>query len=103
MPPPIQGLGNGSGYSLFLQDRAGLGYAALQQALEAFQAEIAKTPGMTYPVSSYQSNIPQLEVKVDRIKAKAQGVALTDCSRPCRPIWARSTSTTSTPSAASGA
>jgi multidrug efflux pump len=78
MPPPIQGLGNGSGYSLFLQDRAGLGYAALQQALEAFQAEIAKTPGMTYPVSSYQSNIPQLEVKVDRIKAKAQGVALTD-------------------------
>ena len=78
MPPPIQGLGNGSGYSLFLQDRAGLGYAALQQALEAFQAEVAKTPGMTYPVSSYQSNIPQLEVKVDRTKAKAQGVALTD-------------------------
>ncbi len=78
MPPPIQGLGNGSGYSLFLQDRAGLGYAALQQALQAFQAEIAKTPGMTYPVSSYQSNIPQLEVKVDRTKAKAQGVALTD-------------------------
>ncbi|WP_027014312.1 efflux RND transporter permease subunit [Comamonas composti] len=78
MPPPIQGLGNGSGYSLFLQDKAGLGYAALQQALSAFQAEVAKTPGMTYPVSSYQSNIPQLEVKVDRTKAKAQGVALTD-------------------------
>src|SRR5256885_2390132 len=33
---------------------------------------------MTYPVSSYQSNIPQLEVKVDRTKAKAQGLALTD-------------------------
>ncbi|MEG1281525.1 MAG: efflux RND transporter permease subunit, partial [Comamonas sp.] len=46
MPPPIQGLGNGSGYSLFLEDRAGLGYAALQQALGTFQAEIAKTPGM---------------------------------------------------------
>ncbi|MET4580040.1 efflux RND transporter permease subunit [Ottowia thiooxydans] len=78
MPPPIEGLGNGSGYSLFLEDRAGLGYAALQQALNAFQAEIAKTPGMHYPVSSYQSNIPQLEVKVDRTKAKAQGVALND-------------------------
>ncbi len=78
MPPPIQGLGNGSGYSLFLEDRAGLGYAALQQALDAFQAEIAKTPGMHYPVSAYQSNIPQLEVKVDRTKAKAQGVALND-------------------------
>ncbi|ULR91561.1 efflux RND transporter permease subunit [Comamonas sp. B21-038] len=78
MPPPIQGLGNGSGYSLFLKDRAGLGYAALQQALGAFQAEIAKTPGMHYPVSAYQSNIPQLDVKVDRTKAKAQGVALND-------------------------
>ena len=78
LPPPIQGLGNGSGYSLYLKDRGGLGYGALQDALNAFQAEIASTPGMTFPVSSYQANIPQLEVKVDRLKAKAQGVALTD-------------------------
>ncbi|MBI0329614.1 efflux RND transporter permease subunit [Burkholderia plantarii] len=78
MPPPIQGLGNGSGYSLYLEDRAGLGYGALQNALSAFQAKVAQTPGMHYPVSSYQANIPQLEINVDRVKAKAQGVALTD-------------------------
>ena len=78
LPPPIQGLGNGSGYSLYLEDRAGLGYGALQNALSSFQAAVAQTPGMTFPVSSYQANIPQLEVKVDRDKAKAQGVALTD-------------------------
>ncbi|GAB2897343.1 multidrug efflux RND transporter permease subunit OqxB [Paraburkholderia jirisanensis] len=78
MPPPIQGLGNGSGYSLFLEDRGGLGYGALQNALDAFRAAVAQTPGMTYPVSSYQANIPQLEVKIDRVKAKAQGVALSD-------------------------
>ena len=78
LPPPIQGLGNGSGYSLYLKDRAGLGYGALQDALNAFRAEIARTPGMTYPVSSYQANIPQLEVKIDRTKVKAQGVAMTD-------------------------
>jgi multidrug efflux pump len=78
MPPPIQGLGNGSGYSLYLEDRAGLGYGALQKALAVFQAAVAQTPGMTYPVTSYQANIPQLEVKVDREKAKAQGVALSD-------------------------
>ena len=77
MPPPIQGLGNGSGYSLYLTDRGGLGYAALQQALTAFQAQVASTPGMTFPVSSYQSDIPQLEVKLDRTKAQAQGVELT--------------------------
>jgi multidrug efflux pump len=78
MPPPIQGLGNGSGYSLYLEDRAGLGCGALQNALSAFQGAVAQTPGMTFPVSSYQANIPQLEVKVDRVKAKAQGVALSD-------------------------
>ena len=78
LPPPIQGLGNGSGYSLYLEDRAGLGYGALQDALDKFQAAIAQTPGMSYPVSSYQANIPQLEVQVDRVQAKAQGVALTD-------------------------
>jgi multidrug efflux pump len=78
LPPPIQGLGNGSGYSLYLKDRAGLGYGALQDALNVYMAEIARTPGMTPPVSSYQANIPQLEVKIDRVKAKAQGVALSD-------------------------
>lgn len=78
LPPPIFGLGNGSGYSLYIKDREGAGYGALQQALDRFQAEVTKTPGMTYPVSSYQANIPQLEVKVDRVKAKAQGVELTD-------------------------
>jgi multidrug efflux pump len=62
MPPPIQGLGNGSGYSLYLEDRAGLGYGALEIALSAFQSAVAQTPGMTYPVSSYQANIPQLEI-----------------------------------------
>ncbi|HEY9137260.1 MAG TPA: efflux RND transporter permease subunit, partial [Terriglobus sp.] len=78
MPPPIQGLGNGSGYSLYIEDRTGLGYGALQNGLAAFQAAVAQTPGMTYPVSSYQANIPQLEVKIDREKAKTQGISLTE-------------------------
>jgi multidrug efflux pump len=78
LPPPIQGLGNGSGYSLYIEDRAGLGYGALQNAVSAFQATVAQTPGMTFPVSSYQSNIRQLEVQVDREKAKAQGISLTE-------------------------
>lgn len=78
MPPPIEGLGNGSGYSLYVEDRAGLGYGALQDATKAFQGKIAQTPGFTYPVSAYQANIPQLEIKVDRTKAKAQGVPLSE-------------------------
>jgi multidrug efflux pump len=77
MPPPIQGLGNGSGYSLFIEDRAGLGYGELQNAFNAFQGAVSQTPGMGFPISSYQANVPQLEAEVDRVKAKAQGVPLT--------------------------
>ena len=78
LPPPVFGLGNGSGYSLYVEDRAGLGFGALQNALGALQGTVMQTPGMTFPISTYQSNVPQLELQVDRVKAKAQGVALTD-------------------------
>ena len=77
MPPPILGLGQGSGYSLYVQDRAGLGYGAMQTAINTLSGSIMQTPGMHFPISSYQANVPQLDVKVDRDKAKAQGVSLT--------------------------
>ncbi|HST46143.1 MAG TPA: efflux RND transporter permease subunit, partial [Luteimonas sp.] len=70
MPPPILGLGNGSGYSLFVEDRGNLGYGALQSAVQAFQGAAAQTPGMGFPISSYQANVPQLDATVDRTKAK---------------------------------
>jgi multidrug efflux pump len=78
MPPPIQGLGNGSGYSFFIEDRGNLGYGALQSAVQAFQGAGAQTPGLGFPNSSYQANVPQLDAEVDRVKAKAQGVPLTE-------------------------
>lgn len=78
MPPPILGLGQGSGYSLYIQDRAGLGYGALQSAINTMSGAIMQTPGMSFPISSYQANVPQLEAKIDREKAKAQGVSLDD-------------------------
>ncbi|SDL81626.1 multidrug efflux pump [Franzmannia pantelleriensis] len=78
MPPAILGLGSGSGFSLFIQDRANLGYGELQQAVDGFSGALMQTPGMGYPITSYQSNVPQLDLHVDRVKAKTQGVALTD-------------------------
>ncbi|MCI1678101.1 MAG: multidrug efflux RND transporter permease subunit [Ewingella americana] len=78
MPPPILGLGQGSGYSLYIQDRAGLGYGALQTAINTMSGGIMQTHGMGFPISSYQANVPQLDAKIDRDKAKAQGVSLDD-------------------------
>ena len=78
MPPPIQGLSNGSGYQLFIEDRGSQGYGALQDAVVSFQGAVAQTPGLSFPISSYQANVPQLDVEVDRLKAKTQGVPLTE-------------------------
>ncbi len=77
MPPPILGLGNGNGWQMFVEDRAGLGYGALQEAVTNFQGAISQTDGMGFPITSYQANVPQLDAEVDRIKAKSQGVPLT--------------------------
>jgi len=78
MPPAIIGLGTGSGYSLYVEDRAGLGYGKLQGVVQQLTGAIMQVPGLTFPVSSYQANVPQIDIDVDRAKAKAQGVALTD-------------------------
>ncbi len=78
LPPPIDGLGTGSGYSAFIEDRGNLGYGALQSAVQNFQGAGAQTPGLGFINSSYQANVPQLDAEVDRVKAKAQGVPLTE-------------------------
>ena len=78
MPPAIQGLGNGSGWSLFVEDRTRLGYGELQNAVQAFQGAASQQAGMGFPISSYQANVPQLDAEVDRVQAKAQGVPLTE-------------------------
>jgi multidrug efflux pump len=78
MPPPILGIGTGSGYSLYVQDRAGLGYGELQNAVKSLSGALSQVPGMRFPISSFQGNVPQLDARVDRTKAKAQGVSITD-------------------------
>ena len=76
MPPPVFGLGAGSGYSLYIQDRGGNGYGALQQATDGLAMQLSQTPGLSFPITSYQANVPQLDAEVDRLQAKAQGVRL---------------------------
>lgn len=80
MPPPVLGLGNASGYEMFIQDRAGMGFGALNDAKNALTGAIMSKAdqGFDRPISGYQSNVPQLRAEVDRIKAKEQNVALND-------------------------
>jgi len=78
MPPPVLGLGNAAGYEMYVEDRAGLGYGELNNQIQALTGRIMSTPGFERPISSYQSNVPQITAEVDRLKAKQQGVLLSD-------------------------
>ncbi|MFA0811267.1 efflux RND transporter permease subunit [Microbulbifer epialgicus] len=78
MPPPIFGLGAGSGYSLYVQDRRGAGYGELQNATNMLAGALSQASGLSYPFSSYQANVPQMDADVDRLQAKAQGVRMDD-------------------------
>jgi multidrug efflux pump len=78
MPPPVLGLGNAAGYEMYIQDRANLGFGELNNVKNALSYALMSQPGFERPISSYQSNVPQLTAEVDRIKAKQQDVALND-------------------------
>ena len=77
-PPPVQGLGTIGGVKLQIEDRAGRGYEALDEAVKAFLAKASKAPELAGMFSGFQVNVPQLFADIDRVKAQQLGVAVTD-------------------------
>lgn len=76
-PPPVQGLGTIGGFKLQIQDRAGQGYAELDRVLKEFLAAAEQAPELTGLFTSYQVNVPQLYVDLDRTRARQLGVPVT--------------------------
>ncbi|WP_376963689.1 multidrug efflux RND transporter permease subunit [Azospirillum sp. A26] len=77
-PPPVMGLGQLGGFKMQLEDRGNLGYEALSEAVNAFVKRAAQTPELGPTFSAYQINVPQLDVDLDRVKAKQLGVNVAD-------------------------
>ncbi|MBB3381417.1 MULTISPECIES: efflux RND transporter permease subunit [Rhizobium] len=77
-PPPVNGLGTTGGFKLQIEDRAGLGNHALDQAAKAVIGKAYQTPELTGIFSSFQINVPQLFADLDRAKAEQLGVSVTD-------------------------
>jgi hydrophobe/amphiphile efflux-1 (HAE1) family protein len=77
-PPPIQGLGSMGGFKLNVQDRGNQGAQALYEAVQQVVAKAATDPALAGVYSTYQVNVPQVRVDIDRVKVKQQGVELTD-------------------------
>tara|TARA_R110001599_G_scaffold7498_3_gene36648 strand:+ start:15802 stop:18963 length:3162 start_codon:yes stop_codon:yes gene_type:complete len=75
-PPPVQGLGTIGGFRLQIQDRANYGYDELYKVTMQVMQKAWATPELAGVFSSYQINVPQLDVDIDRTKAKQQSVSL---------------------------
>jgi multidrug efflux pump len=77
-PPPVQGLGTTGGFKLQIEDRASLGYEALDAATKEFLGKAYKTPQLAGMFSSFQVNVPQLYADIDRTRARQLGVPVTE-------------------------
>ncbi|KAB2684382.1 efflux RND transporter permease subunit [Brucella tritici] len=75
-PPPVPGLGATGGFKMQVEDRSGLGFSALAQAQSEILRKAAESPELAGMLSSFDVNAPQLEVEINRVKAKSQGVPL---------------------------
>jgi HAE1 family hydrophobic/amphiphilic exporter-1 len=76
VPPPIDGLGNASGFQMQLQDRGGTGLANLQNVAEELITDGNGQTGLVGLNTTFRASVPQLFVDVDRNKVKTLGITL---------------------------
>jgi multidrug efflux pump len=77
-PPPVNGLGTIAGFKLEVEDRTDQGNEALDRVMGEIQAKAAKTPQLMAVFSNFNIRVPQLEARIDRIKAMQLGVEVQD-------------------------
>ena len=77
-PPPIPELGNGTGFTFRLQDRAGLGHDALVAARNQLLGLASQSKVLVGVRPEGLDDAPQLQLDIDRDKANALGVAFGD-------------------------
>ena len=75
-PPPIQGLGSGSGFQMELQDLGGLGLKQLETFANDIVAAGFASGKITRLNQNFQSNVPQIYIDVDREKTKRLQIPL---------------------------
>ncbi len=77
-PPPIDNLGNSSGFSFRLQDRGQKGYPALVSAADRLISEANASPVLQKVYIEGLPPAPQVNLAIDREKAGAFGVTFED-------------------------
>ena len=69
-PPPVRASARSAASSCSSRTAQNLGAEALYQAMQALLGQGLPDPELAGVFSSYQINVPQLDVDVDRVKVK---------------------------------
>lgn len=77
-PPAIPGLGNGSGFSIMIQDKSGNTPQYLAEQTQLFIQAARQRPEIGSAFSTFQASSPQRYIDLDREKALAMGLNLND-------------------------
>jgi len=77
-PPAIEGLGNFGGFVFEILDQSGTNIGDLEKATNEICAKANQTPGLAGVFSGFAANGPQVQVEVDRNKAKTLNVNLSE-------------------------
>jgi hydrophobe/amphiphile efflux-1 (HAE1) family protein len=76
-PPSVPGIGTGGGFKMYVEDRAGRGPRALEQAIGTILGPANRTPGLVQVFSLFNTATPQVYADIDRTKAEMLGVPIT--------------------------
>ena len=76
-PPSVPGIGTGGGFKMYVQDRAGRGSRALEQAVGTIVGPANQTPGLVQVFTLFNTLTPQVYADIDRTKAEMLGVPIT--------------------------
>ena len=76
-PPSVPGIGTGGGFKLYVQDRAGRGPRALEQAVGTVTGPANQTAGLVQVFTLFNTSTPQVYADIDRTKAEMLGVPIT--------------------------
>jgi HAE1 family hydrophobic/amphiphilic exporter-1/multidrug efflux pump len=77
-PPPIQGLSTAAGFELVIKDQTGGDLQNFVQVVNGAMAQARQRPELGLVFTTFQASVPQVEFAVDRDKAKAVNVPLSD-------------------------
>ena len=75
-PPPINGLGNASGFVFELQDKVGRKPQELAAAKEMFMQTMAQRSELTGLYSGFSTSVPQIKLDIDRDKVRTLNIPI---------------------------